>query len=118
MIAHTFLAFAFALLLQQAPPEVLRVGQGVSAPTLARRVDPQYSDAARRARIQGTVVLEAIVSEDGTVKVNRVVRSLDPGLDQNAMAALEQWQFRPAMKDGKPVKVVLNVEVNFNLSSP
>jgi TonB family protein len=78
-------------------------------------VEPQYSEEARKARYQGTVVLEAIVRKDGTVDILRVVRSLGFGLDENAIQALKQWRFRPGTKGGLPVDVALNIEVNFNL---
>jgi TonB family protein len=94
---------------------VFRVGGGVSPPTVISRVEPQYSEEARKARYQGTVVLEAIVRRDGTVDIQRVVRSLGFGLDENAIQALKQWRFRPGTKNGVPVDVSLNIEVNFNL---
>src|SRR5215475_11053263 len=92
-----------------------RVGGGVSPPTILSRVEPQYSEEARKARYQGTVVLEAIVRKDGTVDILRVVRSLGFGLDENAIDALKKWRFRPGTKGGVPVDVALNIEVNFNL---
>ena len=61
------------------------------------------------------VVLEAIVRRDGTVDIQRIVRSLGFGLDENAIQALKQWRFRPGMRNGVPVDVSLNIEVNFNL---
>jgi TonB family protein len=94
---------------------VFRVGGGVSAPTILSRVEPQYSEEARKARYQGTVLLEAIVRKDGTVQIVRVVRSLGFGLDENAIQALAKWRFRPGMRNGAPVDVSLNIEVNFNL---
>jgi protein TonB len=94
---------------------VFRVGGGVTAPTVLSRVEPQYSEEARKARYQGTVVLEAIVRKDGTCDIIRVVRSLGFGLDENAMQALKQWKFRPGMRNGVPVDISLNIEVNFNL---
>jgi protein TonB len=60
-------------------------------------------------------VLEAIIRKDGKVDVVHLVRSLGFGLDQNAIAALKQWRFRPGMKDGAPVDVTLNIEVTFNI---
>jgi protein TonB len=92
-----------------------RVGGGVTPPTILSRVEPQYSEEARKARYQGTVVLEAIVKRDGTVDILRVVRSLGFGLDENAIQALKQWRFKPGMRNGIPVDVALNIEVNFNL---
>jgi TonB family protein len=94
---------------------VFRVGGGVSAPTIIKKVDPQYSEEARKARYQGTVVLEAIVQKDGSVQIVRVVRSLGFGLDEKAIEALRQWKFSPAKQNGVPVPVALNIEVNFNL---
>ena len=94
---------------------VFHVGGGVTPPTVLQRVEPQYSEEARKARYQGTVVLEAIVRRDGTVDIQRVVRSLGFGLDENAIQALKQWRFRPGMRNGVPVDVSLNIEVNFNL---
>lgn len=94
---------------------IFRVGGGVTAPTIIHRVEPQYSEEARRARYQGMVVLEAIVRKDGTVQIVRVVRSLGFGLDESAIQALQQWRFRPATMNGEPVNVTLNIEVNFNL---
>jgi TonB family protein len=98
---------------------VFRVGGGVSPPTIIHRVEPQYSEEARKARYQGTVVLEAIVRKDGTVDIIRVVRSLGFGLDENAIQALKQWRFRPGTRNVNgtttPVDISLNIEVNFNL---
>ncbi len=88
-------------------------------PRVLKRVDPIYPDEARRVRYQGTVVLEATVQADGSVRVERIVRSLDgpatPGMDRAAIEALEQWRFAPALKNGIPVPVVLTIEVQFNL---
>src|ERR1044071_8453525 len=94
---------------------VFRVGGGVNPPTVVSRVEPQYSEEARKARYQGTVVLEAIVRRDGTVDIQRVVRSLGFGLDENAIQALQQWRFRPGTKDGIAVDSTVDVEVRFNL---
>ena len=90
-------------------------GGGVTPPRVLERVEPQYSQEARKARYQGTVVLEVIVRKDGTVDIMRIVRSLGFGLDENAIQALKQWRFKPGMRNGVPVDVALNVEVNFNL---
>ena len=94
---------------------VFHVGGGVTPPRVLERVEPQYSQEARKARYQGTVVLEVIVRKDGTVDIMRIVRSLGFGLDENAIQALKQWRFKPGMRNGVPVDVALNVEVNFNL---
>ena len=94
---------------------VFHVGGGVSAPSVVFRVEPTYSEEARKAKYQGVVVLSAIVRKDGTIEIQRVVRGLGLGLDENAIAALRQWKFRPGMKNGTPVDVALNIEVNFSL---
>jgi protein TonB len=94
---------------------IFNVGGGVTMPVVVKEVQPQYSEEARKARFEGTVLLEAIVRKDGTVEIVRVVRGLGFGLDQNAIEALRQWEFRPALRNGEPVDVSLNVEVNFNL---
>ena len=94
---------------------VFRVGGGITPPSILFKRDPIYSEEARKAQYQGTVVLEAIVRKDGSVEILRVVRSLGFGLDENAMKALKEWKFRPGMRNGVPVDVALNIEVNFNL---
>jgi len=78
-------------------------------------VDPKYSDAARKAKLQGTVVVAVAINENGEVDAAKVVRSLSRDLDQNAMDAAKQYKFAPATKDGKPVAVQLAIEMNFRL---
>lgn len=94
---------------------VFRVGGGVSAPRVLFDPDPAYSEEARKAKYQGVCVLWLIVGPDGKPRDVRVARSLGMGLDQKAIEAVRQWKFEPAMKDGKPVAVQINVEVNFRL---
>ncbi|MBZ5628650.1 MAG: energy transducer TonB [Acidobacteriia bacterium] len=94
---------------------VFRVGGGVSAPRALFTPDPEYSEEARKAKYQGTVVLWLVVDPNGHPQNIRVARSLGLGLDQKAMDAVRQWKFEPAMKDGRPVAVQINVEVNFRL---
>jgi len=94
---------------------VFRVGGGVSAPSIVYRVEPTYSEEARKAKYQGVVVLSAIVRRDGTIEILKVIRGLGLGLDENAISALKQWKFRPGMKNGVAVDVALNIEVNFSL---
>lgn len=94
---------------------VYRVGGGVSSPIVIYRVEPIYSEEARKAKYQGVVVLQAIVRKDGNIEILKVVRGLGLGLDENAIAALKQWKFRPATRNGVPVDVALNIEVNFSL---
>ena len=93
-----------------------RVGGGVSPPTVLTHVRPSYTDEALQTRIQGSVMLELIVRENGVPDTIRVVRSLDPGgLDVEAVQAVRQWRFRPGRIDGAPVDVLVTVIVNFHL---
>ncbi len=92
-----------------------RVGGGVSAPRALFAPDPEYSEEARKAKYQGTVVLWVVVGPDGRPHEVRVQRSLGLGLDEKAIEAVRQWRFEPAKKDGTPVAVQINVEVNFRL---
>jgi TonB family protein len=94
---------------------VFRVGGGVSAPRALDAPDPEYSEEARKAKYQGTVVLWMIIDPNGSPRDVRVTRSLGMGLDQKAVEAVRKWKFEPAMKDGKPVAVQISVEVNFRL---
>ncbi len=94
---------------------VFRVGGGVSAPRALSTPDPEYSEDARKAKYQGVVVLWMIVDQNGNPRDIRVSRSLGMGLDQKAVEAVRHWRFEPARKDGRPVAVQINVEVNFRL---
>jgi TonB family protein len=86
-----------------------RVGPGVTPPRAIRVFRLKERGAAHR----GTVVLDVVLLEDGTPKIVRILQSLDPGLDESAVRAFEQWRFSPAMKNGRPVKVRMNAEVRF-----
>jgi len=92
-----------------------RIGGGVSAPSILYKVEPEYSEEARKAKFQGTVVLAVVVDEHGIPRDIRVQRPLGLGLDQKAVEAVEKWRFSPGRKDGKPVAVVAVIEVNFRL---
>jgi TonB family protein len=92
-----------------------RVGGGVSAPRALYAPDPEYSEEARKAKWQGTVVLWVVIGPDGKPRDVRVQRSLGMGLDEKAIEAVRSWKFEPAKKDGQPVAVQVNVEVNFRL---
>jgi len=94
---------------------VYRIGGGVSAPIPIFKPEPEYSEEARKAKFQGTVVLMIVVDEKGNARDLKVIRPLGLGLDQKAIEAVEKWRFKPGMKDGKPVPVQATVEVNFRL---
>jgi protein TonB len=89
----------------------------VTLPQLVREVKPAYTSDAMRAKIQGTVLLECIVRPDGSVTDIQVLRSLDPtfGLDQEAIKAAKQWRFRPGMRLGEAVPVIITIELTFTL---
>ncbi|HLX85218.1 MAG TPA: energy transducer TonB [Terriglobales bacterium] len=94
---------------------VFRVGGGVSAPKEIYAPEPEYSEEARKVKHMGVVVLQLTVGPDGTPRDIRVVRTLGLGLDEKAIEAVKKWRFDPAKKDGKPVAVSVNIEVNFHL---
>jgi protein TonB len=90
-------------------------GAGIDPPTLVREIRPSYTDAARRQAIEGDVVLEIVVRNDGSVGNVRVRRTLGAGLEQKAIEAVRQWRFIPAKRRGAPVDVVVDVAVEFKL---
>ncbi len=92
-----------------------RVGGGVSAPRPIYDPDPEYSEEARHAKYQGTVLLWVVIGPDGGPRHIRVQRSLGMGLDEKAIEAVRKWKFEPSMKDGYPVAVQVNIEVSFRL---
>ena len=94
---------------------VFKVGNGITAPHVIYDPEPEYSAEARQAKYQGTVVLWAIIGPDGLPRNLRVRQSLGMGLDEKALEAVRTWRFRPATKDGDPVAVQIEVEVNFHL---
>lgn len=87
----------------------------VQAPRLLYKQEPVYSDLARWAAFQGTVVLFIKVDVDGRAKEVRLLRSLGFGLDEKAVNAVQAWEFEPGQKNGEPVPVCAQVEVNFRL---
>lgn len=89
----------------------------LSTPEPIRKVDPTYVASAMRERVQGTVTLAAVVLKDGTLANIRVVGSLDPRLDSSAVAALTQWRFYPAQKNGNPIDLEVLVQIPFRISS-
>jgi protein TonB len=95
--------------------DVFKVGGGISAPQAVSTPDPSYTEEARNAKAQGKCILWLIVDDTGHPRNIQVVRGLGYGLDAKAVEAVQQWRFQPAMKDGKPVKVQISVEVGFHL---
>jgi TonB family protein len=87
----------------------------VAAPVLIYRREPSYTEEARAAKIQGSVLLRVVVGTDGVPRQVQVLRSLDPGLDQKAVETVGTWKFKPGTKDGQPVPVMAQIEVSFRL---
>jgi TonB family protein len=100
-----------------AQEAVYTPGDGVSLPKVVKKVDATYTQDAKDAHIEGSVVLSTVVLADGAVGDVKVTRSLDTtyGLDSQAVDAMKQWQFEPGTKDGKAVAVRVAVEMKFTL---
>ena len=94
---------------------VYSVGGNVSAPIPIYKPEPPYSEQARKAKYQGTVVLWIVVDQEGNVTDAQVVKPLGMGLDQNAVTTVKTWKFKPAQRNGSPVPVKVMVEVSFRL---
>jgi periplasmic protein TonB len=94
---------------------VYAIGKGVSSPIILHKVEPEYSEEARKTRWQGVVQLSVIVDETGHPRDIKVAQALGLGLDQKAIEAVEKWLFKPGMKDGKPVAVFATIQVSFHL---
>jgi protein TonB len=93
----------------------VRVSQGVTAGLLVRRIQPVYPPLARQARIQGSVLLQAEISKDGSIQNLRLI-SGHPMLAPSAIEAVKQWKYRPYILNGEPVEVETQITVNFTLS--
>ncbi|HUA17804.1 MAG TPA: energy transducer TonB [Bryobacteraceae bacterium] len=97
-------------------PQQVRVSGAIQAGMLARQVQPEYPLLARRARIEGTVVLKAIIASNGTVKELNLI-SGQPLLVEAAMNAVRQWLYKPTYLNGQPVEVITEIDVNFHMQS-
>jgi TonB family protein len=94
---------------------VYSVGNGTTPPSVLSKVDPEYSEEARKAKYSGSVMLSIVVNTDGKAEQIAVVKSLGMGLDEKAIEAVQKWRFKPGMNKGVPVKVRAQIEVNFRL---
>ena len=88
---------------------------GVKAPRALHTPDPKYSKSAKKQGIQGTVTLSVMIGTDGKAHDVKVVKSLEPSLDANAIEAVKKWKFAPATKDGRPVSVAMRLEIDYKL---
>lgn len=94
---------------------ILVPGGDVHAPVLVRRIEPIYPEGARKARLEGDVVLEAIITSRGEIEEVRIVKSAGPLFDASATAAVSSWKYRPATLNGRAVRVLLTVTISFRL---
>jgi len=101
----------------QQPPEIVYEGlaSGMTYPKIVHQTNPQYTDHARKKKIQGVVLLSLVVTSEGKVRDPKVTRSLDKDLDQQALACVRDWTFEPATKQGQPVAMRLVIEIVFHL---
>src|SRR5258706_6827036 len=123
---RTLTTLALLALLGQALPAIAqeaprasnppyRVGGEVSRPEVLLTTKPQYTELARRARISGVVIVEAVIDEQGNVTETRVLKGLPMGLSKAAVDAVQTWKFKPAILEGKPVPVYYVLTVNFQV---
>ena len=96
-------------------PQRIRVSSGVTQGLVIHKVEPNYPPIAKTARVSGTVILQAVISKEGTIENLRVV-SGHPLLTQSAVEAVKQWRYRPYILNGDPVEVETTVEVHFTLA--
>ncbi len=94
---------------------VRRIGGGVSAPVVLFAPEPEFSEEARKAKVAGNVLVYLQVDTNGNPTHVRVIKGIGMGLDEKAMEAVHKYKFKPAMEDGRPVPVEMNVEVNFQI---
>jgi TonB family protein len=116
--AILFLSLCGAALAQETPAgPPYRVGGEVTRPEKIAGDPPQYTELARKARISGVVIVEAVINEQGNVENARVLKGLPMGLDQSALDAIKTWMFKPATLHGKPVPVYYVLTVSFQVQT-
>jgi len=94
--------------------QVYALTADITPPRVTKQVNPDYSPGARGVRVKGSVLVEMVVSSHGAPRNARVVRGLDKEIDEAVVAAVKQWQFAPGKKNGKPVAVRVQVEIEFH----
>lgn len=93
----------------------LHVGGDVLPPETTYRVQPEYTELARKARVEGIVIIEAIIDQNGNVTDARILKGLPLGLNETALQAVKQWKFKPGTLHGEPVPVIFNLTINYRL---
>ncbi|MHB0969665.1 MAG: energy transducer TonB [Thermoanaerobaculia bacterium] len=99
----------------KGPTGPVRVGGNVKAPRVIHRTDPEYTEVARKGRVSGVVVVEAIIDRHGNVDRVKVIKGLPLGLSDAAADAVKKWKFKPGTMGGQPVDVIFNLTVTFTL---
>jgi TonB family protein len=94
---------------------IYRGGPGLVMPVLIHRVEPEFSEEARKSKYSGTVLIRAVIDRNGRPRDLKIAKSLGMGLDEKALEAVSQWLFKPGTKEGKPVAVSAMIEVIFHL---
>jgi len=115
VIALAAVALIFPIAVMHAQEKVQKLTKDMTPPSVLYKPDPKYDGNAQEARIEGTVKLRVEITSAGLPQNITVLKSLDPGLDANAVEAVSNWKFKPAMKDGEAVSVSANIEVIFHL---
>ena len=102
---------------QAGPPRQIRVGGNVQAANLIKKVTPLYPSGAKYDRVEGTVIMKAVISKDGSIlSLEQVNKQIDPRLAESAMEAVKQWMYKPTLLNGEPIEVITEIEVNFTLT--
>jgi len=98
-----------------ADQSIVKIGNGVTPPRAIYAPDPEYSEEARRERVQGIVVIELVVDKSGRPRDIKLASPIGYGLDEKAMDTVKTWKFEPSRRGGEPVAVYANIEVAFRL---
>jgi TonB family protein len=102
--------------IEEPENKIYHLSSDITPPTLVKKVDPQYPRIDRQNRIQGTVIIMMTIDKDGSVKETRVLRSVNERIDNEAVAAVKQWKYKPALLKGKPVAVYKLIGIVFKLT--
>ena len=116
-VLRVALAAVLSIAVAHAQNQVYEPGNGVTLPQVVKQVRAEHTSEAMQQRIEGDVVLEGVVRDDGKVGDVKVSESLDSvyGLDEEAVKAFKRWEFKPGEKDAKPVAVRIHVKLTFRL---